>query len=255
VFFARYRLKLRPAEIPDFEVPASEIGILAHEILRDFCGEPVPPSIEEASRRMEEIVARRLSAVDISGRGPYSVFDPSLWKVRRRQLVSALERYVRFAVSDAGDGFETLPEYLDGPLPPARLGTTVLAGRPDHVSVHRRSGRIDAIRVDDFKYSASSGFAARQLKESFQIPVYAWLAARALGAETGVRLEGRYLLLRSSGSPAVSHPIDDMVFDETRERIHALIEKVREGRLMPEPADRQDCADCDYRRLCRLYGN
>ena len=47
---------------------------------------------------MNEIIARRLSAADVNGQGSYSVFDPSLWKIRRRQLVSVLNRYIDFAV-------------------------------------------------------------------------------------------------------------------------------------------------------------
>jgi CRISPR/Cas system-associated exonuclease Cas4 (RecB family) len=69
-----------------------------------------------------------------------------------------------------------------------------------------------------------------------------------------VRIEGRYLLLRSPGNPVVSNPIDEIVFNEVRTRIDGLLQKVREGRLQPDPADKQDCAECEYRRLCRLYG-
>jgi ATP-dependent helicase/DNAse subunit B len=254
VFLARHRLKLRATETPDFEVPAQEIGILAHAILRDFYSKPVPSSCDEARKLMNEIITRRLSGADVTGQGPYSVFDPSLWKIRRRQLVSVLNRYVDFAVRDARDGFETQPEYLDAPLPPALIGGTLLAGKPDHVAVRRDGSRIDAIRIDDFKYSAASSGMAKQLKLSFQIPIYAYLATRALGADAGVQIEGRYLLLRSPGTPVVSHPIDEEVFEEVRGRVDMLLEKVREGRLEPDPADRQSCTVCQYRRLCRLYG-
>jgi ATP-dependent helicase/DNAse subunit B len=254
VFLAKHRLKLRASEIPDFEVPASEVGILAHNILRDFYSRPVAASANEARARMDEIIARRLSAVDVNGQGPYSVFDPALWKIRRRQLVAALHEYVNFAVRDALDGFETQADYLDAPLPPASLGPARMAGKPDHVAVHRAGGRIDAIRVDDFKYSAASSAATKQLKQSFQIPVYAYLAAQAVNADPGVRIEGRYLLLRSPGNPIVSHAIDEIVFEELKTRIDGLLDLVREGKLDPHPLDLQDCGSCDYRRLCRLYG-
>jgi hypothetical protein len=203
---------------------------------------------------MHEVIARRLAATDVNGEGPHSVFDPSLWKIRRRQLVSVLEEYVNFAVADARDGFETQPEFLDAPLPPASLGETVLAGKPDHVAVHRNNGGIDSIRVDDFKYSAASSSIAKQFKLSFQIPVYAYLATRALNTEPGVRIEGRYLLLRSPGNPVVSHAIDEMLFEDVRLRIDELLMKVRDGRLGPDPTDKQACGNCEYRRLCRLYG-
>jgi RecB family exonuclease len=254
IFLARHRLKLRAAETPDFEVPALEIGIFAHGILREFYSQPVPSSIDEAGARMQEIIARQLAAADVNGQGPYSVFDPALWKIRRRQLVSVLDRYVRFAVADARDGFVTKPDYLDEPLPTAAMGETLLAGKPDHVAVHRSGVQIDAIRIDDFKYSAASSSTAKQLKQSFQIPVYAYLATRALGAEPGVRIEGRYLLLRSPGNPVISQTIDEAVFDEVRSRIDELTKKVCDGRLAPDPADKQACAECQYRRLCRMYG-
>ena len=120
--------------------------------------------------------------------------------------------------------------------------------------VHRSGSRIDAIRIDDFKYSAASSNTTKQLKQSFQIPVYAYLAARALGADPEARIEGRYLLLRSPSNPVVSHAIDEIVFDDVRGRIGALLDGVREGQLEPHPAEAQDCFDCVYRRLCRLYG-
>jgi hypothetical protein len=211
--------------------------------------------VEDASAIMDTVIARRLAPADVNGQGPYSVFDPSLWKIRRRQLVGVLNRYVEFAVRDAADGFKTQPAYLDSALPPAPIGAVMLAGKPDHVGVHRNGGEIDAIRIDDFKYSAASGSTAKQLKQSFQIPVYAYLAARALGADPGVRIEGRYLLLRSPGNPVISHAVDEAVFEDVRVRIEGLLEKVAHGRLSPDPADRQSCGDCDYRRLCRLYGS
>jgi ATP-dependent helicase/DNAse subunit B len=255
VFLARHRLRLRSFTTPDFEIPALEIGILAHNILRDFYSAPIPASFDAARKRMNESVARRLTNVDVNGQGTYSVFEPALWKIRRRQLVAVLDEYVKFAVRDAVDGFQTQPAFLDAPLPPAPLGRILLAGKPDHVAVHRAGDRIDAIRIDDFKYSAASSSTVKQLKESFQIPVYAYLASRALEADPGARIDGRYLLLRSPSNPVVSYSIDDAVFRDVQGRIEALIVKVSEGRLHPDPADRQDCLDCEYRRLCRLYGS
>jgi len=254
VFLARHGMKLRRGEMPDFEVPPLEIGILAHAILRDFHAEPVPASEELARARMDEIVRRRLAPADVNGQGPHSVFDPSLWKIRRQQIVAVLHRYVDFAVHDALDGFETQSAYLDNALPPARLGEVLLCGRPDHVSTHRAGDRIDGIRIDDFKYSAASGSTARLLKESFQIPTYAYLAIQALGADPSVRTDGRYLLLRSPENPVISYSINEAVIDDVRMRVEALIRKVHEGKLHPDPTEKQDCIDCEYRRLCRMYG-
>ncbi len=254
VFLARHRLRLRAWETPDFEVPVSEVGILAHNILREYYALGSPASYEEAASRMSDIIVRKLSNVDLDGQGPYTVFDPALWKIRRRQLVSVLMEYVKFTVKDALDGFVSLPEYLDAPLPPAPLGDVMVGGRPDHVAVHRTDGRIDGIRVDDFKYSAASSGINKQLKESLQIPVYSHLAAKVLGAEPGIRIEGRYLLLRSPSNPVVVQSIDEIVLEDVRARITNELEKVRRGDLHPNPTEKQDCASCDYRRLCRFHG-
>jgi hypothetical protein len=252
VYLSKYRLNLRTEQAPDFEIPPMEIGRLAHDVLREFYSTPIGASEAEAARRMDEIIRRRLADADISGQAAFSVFDPSLWKIRRVQLVAALRQYVRFAVRDAFDGFETLTDYLDSKLPPALLGSILLAGRPDHVAVRRIGQRIEGIRVDDFKYSAAGGATAKLLKDSFQIPVYAWLAAAVTGADASTQIEGRYLLLRSPRTPVVATAIDPVVFDEIRQRIDGLVQKVRSGQLQPAPADRQECPTCDYRRLCRF---
>src|SRR5262249_19057273 len=146
-------------------------------------------------------------------------------------------------------------EFLDAPLPAAKLGEVLVCGRPDHVAVHRTRDGIDSIRIDDFKYSAASNSTATLLKESFQIPVYAYLARLALKADQKVRMEGRYLLLRSPGNPVVSCSVDETVLSGVRLRADALMQKVKDGKFHPEPADKQDCLDCQYRRLCRLYGS
>jgi len=255
VFLSRHRLKIRPKDLPDFEVSPLEIGSFAHRILGEFYAAPVGTSEEEADSRMMAAIERQLASVDIHGQGNNSVIDPSLWKIRRPQLVRALREYAKFAVRDARDGYETLPEYLDQYLPAAELGSARVAGRPDRVAVRRTEGRLTGIRIDDFKYSSASNDLNRQLRQSFQIPVYAHLAARVLAAGPEVPIEGRYLLLRSPSTPVVAQAVDSVLLDEIALRIRDLVEVVRAGRLHPDPAERDDCKTCDYRRLCRFYGD
>src|SRR5262249_40972174 len=64
VFLSRYRLRLRTADLPDFEIPPLEIGKLAHDILREFYATPVPSSEVAARTRMDDIVRRRLADAD-----------------------------------------------------------------------------------------------------------------------------------------------------------------------------------------------
>src|SRR6185436_3708667 len=107
----------------------------------------------------------------------------------------------------------TLAEYLDEKLPAARLGAALLSGRPDHVAVRRTDGVLSGIRIDDFKYSSASSQTNKLLQGSFQIPVYAHLAAAALGAGSEVPIEGRYVLLRSPSTPVVKQSVDSMLMD------------------------------------------
>jgi ATP-dependent helicase/DNAse subunit B len=255
IYLSRYRLKLRAPELPDFEIPAMEVGTLAHRILREFYAEPIPAAEEDATARMESIIQRNLAPIDVDGRGPRTAIDPALWRIRRPQLVRALLTWSAFAVRDARDGFETLPEYLDKPLPSNRLADVLVGGRPDHVAIRQTNGELTGIRIDDFKYSAASSFTSKQLDQSFQVPIYAFLAARALNAAPEVAIEGRYLLLRSPSNPIKARAIDEGVFDEAAVKIGALIEKARRGALAPDPSDSQECLSCAYRRLCRLYGD
>jgi hypothetical protein len=100
---------------------------------------------------------------------------------------------------------------------------------------------------------SASSETSRQLQQSFQIPIYAHLTARALNAGPDVMTEGRYLLLRSPSTPVVSQSVDSVLMDEIRTRLDSLIEKVRLGRLHPEPARAEDCR-FDYRSL-PAYGD
>jgi RecB family exonuclease len=255
VFLARHRLRLQASELPDFEVSPRDVGSLAHRILREFYSTPISGSEAEEQERMQQIVQRQLAQVDIDGQGPNSVIDPSLWRIRRPQLVRALLEYVKFAVRDAKDGYETLDEYLDENLPAASLGSVLLGGRPDHVAVRRSTGLLTGIRVDDFKYSAASSASNKRFEDSVQIPVYAHLAASALKAGPEVPIEGRYLLLRSPSTPVVLQQVDSVLLDEVRARIEGLVDKVRSGELHPAPAQMDECSRCDYRRLCRFFGS
>jgi len=255
VFLARHRLKLRATDLPDFEVSPLEIGTLAHRILREFYAIPVGDSEEAASLRMQEVIKRQLAPVDINGQGSHTVIDPSLWRIRRPQLERALLQYAKFAVRDSLDGYQTLPEYLDESLPAAALGSTRLSGRPDRVAVRRTEGMLTGIRIDDFKYSSASSDKNKLLQQSFQIPVYGHLMAQVLEAGPEVMIEGRYLLLRSPSTPFLSQSVDEALFNEVRVRIDTLIEKVHSGDLRPDPKDQEGCKTCDYRRLCRHYGD
>jgi CRISPR/Cas system-associated exonuclease Cas4 (RecB family) len=52
----------------------------------------------------------------------------------------------------------------------------------------------------------------------------------------------------------LAHGVDSEVLEDVRLRIEELVAKVKSGRLHPDPADKQNCTQCDYRRLCRIHG-
>ena len=62
------------------------------------------------------------------------------------------------------------------------------------------------------------------MRDSFQIPIYAWLLARTINADSSTQIDGRYLLLRSPSTPVVSHAIDSVVFEELQTRVVGLVD-------------------------------
>ena len=79
--------------------------------------------------------------------------------------------------------------------------------------------------------------------------------AAALASTVSPVARARRRAVRSPSSPVVTLAIDHKRFLDLEQEIGELVAKVRDGRLHPDPADRQDCAICDYRRLCRMYGS
>ena len=259
VFFARHPLGLESQDEPGLDIPIREIGILAHQILRDFHSTPVPVSIDAARNRMRRVVHQNLADVDIDRQGPTTLFDPATWPIRREQLVRALDAYLEFAVEDARSGYETVVEFLESPFPAVAVSDFKLAGRPDHVSVHRSGEQVDGIRVDDFKYSAGGDYLNKGPGRN-QLDIYVFLAREVFGQRGGAAsgdtvLEGRYLLLRTPEAPSVATAYTEEGLRTTMSEIDRQLQTVRAGRFQPAPDDPQSCPSCDFRRLCRLYVN
>jgi hypothetical protein len=49
-----------------------------------------------------------------------------------------------------------------------------------------------------------------------------------------------------------SLPLPENWLELTRERVLKLVDEIRGGRIEADPADRANCAFCDYRDACRV---
>ncbi len=233
-----------------------EEGILAHEALgaafaatRElWSGRPRDrAAIEDASSRAaNEILARDGGA---------------LARAALERIRSEVERIVSLAIDDdawnfafaergfgnAGDEWPALAIERDG----ARL---TLRGRIDRVDV---SPDGSAVRAVDYKRRVTLPAIVELGATSIQVPLYALVAKRALGARTA---RGRYL---STVSPArnSSASFDDRFDELVREWIDGSTEAttfaidrvvaLREGDIGPRPTAPKWCAQCGLDGACR----
>jgi ATP-dependent helicase/DNAse subunit B len=130
----------------------------------------------------------------------------------------------------------------------------------------RIGGRIDRIDTDsggrtfviDYKYTA-----AQRIKEKvksgdpFQGPLYVMAAEKVLGRKpTGmfyVSLKGGVDFAGWSGDEFLGGtPIPENWLREASERALELVKQLRQGRIAPDPMDRDRCRFCDTRDVCRI---
>lgn len=244
-------LRLNIVRAAPFDVSNLELGFLVHEILREFHRKPVPPLQETAEREIEEILTRKLSSLDVSGEGVSGVYAPEVWKIRRAQLVQAVRQYVHFVLKEAWHGFETATEWIGQALPVVELGGVRMTATADRIGVRRNGDEIDAIRVEDFKFSVGGSNDRRGT--GFDLPVWGELARQALGAGADVQLQGRRIYLRSPHDPVEVVNLDGGTLAETTERIRQLSGLAAVGQLRPDPDNTQICERCAFRRLCRYH--
>jgi RecB family exonuclease len=127
------------------------------------------------------------------------------------------------------------------------------------------AGRIDRIDtapdgrayVIDYKYSGAQRVKTRRNADNLQAPLY-WIGAeKGLGVTPvgmffiGLKGGVEYLGWSEDGLiPADPMPQDWL--ERTSERVLHMVEEMRQGRVVPAPANADSCRFCDTRDVCRI---
>jgi ATP-dependent helicase/DNAse subunit B len=146
-----------------------------------------------------------------------------------------------------------------------------LRGRIDRLELYRRAGRLEAIRVLDYKRARKAETYAKLAdpqgpdfgRIAFQLPVYLMGALEEFRAQLGpdLKLEAGYLVLRSRQLENVREIPAELIdpdpaararaADPVPDRILALAGDAIDGRFDVDP---RKCDDwCPYRPVCRYH--
>ena len=287
--FLQRAVRLPDPSAPDLEMDGRDEGSLLHAVLERFVAARVargawPPSggpadVAEARGAAEEVLAR----FGREGRAG----DAAVLAARWPAVLARLDRIVAAEARDAGDLRPALLEHRFGgsssrpPLAIEAAGDRVLLqGRIDRVDA-----AADRLLVVDYK-NARRGEAYRAMLDpgsfgatSFQVPIYALEAARAL---PGRRVEATFALLRKAERMEPVGIVPAELLGEARpcggdgappepspgrpERdgggegggvasfAGSVVGAVRRIRSGDFPVASLDCAGCPYGAVCRFQG-
>jgi PD-(D/E)XK nuclease superfamily/Exodeoxyribonuclease V, gamma subunit len=266
-FFSKHVLQLTSRTEPDYDVNPATLGELAHDILAEFFHTEPPRDATVAGQRMRAIAGHVLA----KHRHDSGLGHPGFWQVRRAELLAVLDDLAAYLATRQPEGYRTHYHERDltgvvacgsWPIP--------LKGRVDRVAIREGPSGIEAILVQDFKYSGNIGRYRGRLElgalgqSSFQLPVYLYLALQQL-AQDGYRvapeveLQLQYLLLKDPKRKAWDAAVSRNFFEPDQvggllHGIQRLAELAIAGRFVPQPLEsKQTCTYCSYAALCRYW--
>jgi RecB family exonuclease len=253
--FARRVLRIARKEDLAEAGDARERGTLVHRALSTAF-----EAARSAATREAAIAAGRAAAEQVLGLA--SVGSPL-----RREAILTSVRHALAVLARAWDDGEParflLAEQRFGAGTPPPWGPLELAPEPDEedappVFVDGQIDRIDAtagfgrVRVIDYKTGCVPDGEGKRI--ALQLPMYAAVAARALGA---VEVHAMYLRVTARGvieehpkTPSARLVKPEELIERAREARRA-VRALWEGRIAPRPAFLSLCAGCDARDLCR----
>ena len=266
-FFSKHVLRLASRPEPDYDVSPATLGELAHGILSEFFHTDPPRQAEAAVQRMraiaDQVLARRR---DDPGLG-----HPGFWHVRKAELMAVLDDLAVYLATRQSEVYRTRYHEQDlagvvtcGPW------SLALKGRVDRVAVREGPSGIDAVLVQDFKYSGSVGRYRERLaldalgQSSFQLPVYLYLTLQQL-AQDGSRLTAdaelhlQYVLLKDPKRKVWDAEMSRTFFEPDQvgglsHGMQRIAELAMAGRFVPQPLEsKHTCTYCSYAALCRYW--
>ena len=239
-YFATRTLRLRGApDPPERRLNFPKQGEIVHEVLAEWWKAP-----QEIAPLFERVLARYLLEEHI---------PPGYHTERLRN--SMLEDLTRFVKQD--------------PWPRARFASQTEQGfefeLAPGVTVRGRIDRIDTAAdgsayVIDYKYSRADSVRGKLENDNLlQAPLYLAAAEQVYGVRAaGVFYVGlRTGMVYAGWGKAPADGIAAVEFPEnwlqrTRHRALGIVEEIRQGRVAIAPADRDKCAYCDAKDVCRV---
>ncbi len=239
-YFATRTLRLRGApDPPEARLNFLKQGEIVHEVLAEWWQAP-----QEIAPLFERVFARYLLEEHI---------PPGYHTERLRN--SMLEDLTRFAKQD--------------PWPRALFTSQMEQGfefeLAPALTVRGRIDRIDTAAdgnayVIDYKYSRADNVKGKLENENLlQAPLYLLAAEQVhgvraagvfyVGLRTGMVYAG-WGKSPAAGIQAVEFP--EAWLQRTRDRAVAIVAEIRQGRVAIAPADRDKCAWCDAKDVCRV---
>ena len=267
LFFAKHLLRLRPRVEPDYDVSPLVLGELAHRVLANFFHTDLPPDAPAAVQRMRAVSAQVLAA----HRHEPGLGHPGFWEVRKGELMAVLDDLAAHLATRRREAFRTHArerEFTGEAL--CSSWSVTLQGRVDRVAIREGPSGIDAVLIQDFKYSGNAGRYRDRLDldalghSSFQLPVYLYLTLQHL-ARDGHRLAPdaelriEYLLLKDPKQKAWEAEVSPVFLQSTQpgslvDGIQRVTEQAVAGRFIPHPREaKQTCSYCAYSTLCRYW--
>jgi ATP-dependent helicase/DNAse subunit B len=266
-FFSKHVLRLASRTEPDYDVSPATLGELTHGILSEFFHSDPPCQAGAAVQRMRAIADQVLA----KHRYDPGLGHPGFWHVRRGELMAVLDDLAAYLATRQPEVYRTRYHEHDlagtvtcGPW------SVALKGRVDRVAVREGPSGIDAVLIQDFKYSGSVGRYRERLaldalgQSSFQLPVYLYLTLLQL-AKDGYRvapdaeLHLQYLLLKDPKRKAWDAEVSHSFFEPDQvgglaHGMQRLTELAIAGRFVPQPLEsKQTCTYCSYAALCRYW--
>ena len=235
--FARRILKLRPPPVrPEERLTFLLQGVIVHEVLKEWWDSP-----QEIAPLFERVFAHRLEEEYV----PFGYHSERL----RNRMLDDLRRFA----ADHGWRRDGLRSRTEEPFE-LTLGDVVVSGKIDRLDTSA-DGKAYVI---DYKYSAPARLRARLKNENYlQAPLYLLAAQDCFH----MRPEGMFYLglkgeiVYAGWSEAPLHdslPLPENWLVTARNRTLRIVEEIRGGRIEASPADRENCAFCDYRDACRV---
>lgn len=236
-YFAQRLMRLKTApDFPEERLSFLEQGNIVHAVLAEWWKEP-----QDIAQLFERIFARRLAEAHI----PDGYHTERL----RNNMLDDLKRFA------AGDGWPRLAFASQAEIEfafPLAEGLEI-AGRIDRLDV-APDGRAYVI---DYKYSAAQRVRDKLKNLTLmQAPLYLLAAQHLkfnpagmfyLGVKGGIEYAGW------SETPLMeSLALPENWLEKTRETALRIVDEIRGGRVDIRPADRDGCAFCDAKDICRI---